>query len=357
MSAQGVRSLERPMTTARIAFTALALCAALPAYCETPEEFYKGRQVSIVVGSGTGGGYDSYARLIARHIGRHIPGAPAVVVQNMPGAGSLNMTNYVYNVAPKDGSVLGACQNNVPFEPLFHTLSPGGKTARFDALKINWIGSAAKENFLPFVMSDTGIKTLDELRTKSVRFGASAPSTDNAILALVLNRVFQTKIDIVNGYPGSTASLIVALEQKEIDGLAGMPMASLRVNASHLLAANRIQFLAQFGMTKHPDLPNVPLVIDLARNEQDKEVLRAIIARYEMARPVFVAPEVPGERVTVLRAAFEAAVADPALLKEAATQKLDIELVKGEEIAAMVASAYKLPADLVERVKSAINLQ
>lgn len=341
----------------RLAVTALALCASLPASAESVEEFYKGRQVSLIVGSGTGGGYDSYARLVARHIGRHIPGSPAVIVQNMPGAGSLNMTNFVYNVAPKDGSVLGACQNNVPFEPLFHTLSPGGKTARFDPLTINWIGSAAKENFIPFVMSETGINTLDDLRSRPVRFGASAPSTDNGILALVLNRVFQTRIEIIHGYPGSTASLIVALEQKEIDGLAGMPLASLRVNASHLLAANRIKFLAQFGMTRHPDLPDVPLVIDLAPNAQDKEVLRAIIARYEMARPVFAAPEVPAERVAALRAAFAAAIADPALLKDAATQKLDIELVKGEEIAAMVASAYKLPPELVERVKGAINLQ
>jgi tripartite-type tricarboxylate transporter receptor subunit TctC len=335
----------------------LAAAGASPASAESVEDFYKGRQVSLIVGSGTGGGYDGYARLVARHIGRHIPGAPSVVVQNMPGAGSLNMTNFVYNVAPKDGSVLGACQNNVPFEPLFHTLSPGGKTARFDALKFNWIGSAAKENFIPFVMSDTGVTTLDDLRTRSLRFGASAPSTDNAILARVLNRLFDTRIDVVHGYPGSTASLIVALEQKEIEGLAGMPMASLRVNASHLLDAKRIRFLAQFGMKKHPDLPDVPLLIDLAKDPKDKEVVRAIIARYEMARPVFVAPEVPKDRVAALRKAFEAAINDPALLKDAAAQRFDIELVKGEEIEEIVAAAYRLPPDLVERVKSAINLQ
>ncbi|MFN3889539.1 MAG: Bug family tripartite tricarboxylate transporter substrate binding protein [Beijerinckiaceae bacterium] len=341
------------------ALTAALLLAAVPgvARADAVEDFYKGRQVNLIVGSGTGGGYDSYARLVARHIGRHIPGAPSVVVQNMPGAGSLNMTNFVYNVAPKDGATLGACQNNVAFEPLFHTLSPGGKTARFDALKFNWIGSAAKENFIPFVMSDTGVTTFEELQAKPLRFGASAPSTDNAILALMLNRVFNTKIEIIHGYPGSTASLIVALEQKEIDGLAGMPMASLRVNASHLMNANRIRFLVQVGMNKHPDLPDVPLLIDLAKNPQDKEMLKAIIARYEMARPVFAAPGVPAERVAALRRAFEAAVGDPALLKDAATQGLDIHLVKGEEIEAMVASAYRLPPDLIERVKAAINLE
>lgn len=337
---------------AGLLYATTSLCVV---HAQSVEDFYKGKQINLVVGSGTGGGYDSYARLVARHIGRHIPGAPTVVVQNMPGAGSLNMTNFVYNVAPKDGTVLGACQNNVPFEPLFHTLSPGGKTARFDALKFNWIGSAARENFIPFVMADTGVTSLDELRTKPLRFGASAPSTDNAILALMLNRVFNTRIEIINGYPGSTASLIVALEQKEIDGLAGMPMASLRVNASHLLEANRIKFLVQVGLAKHPDLPNVPLLIDLAQNEQDKDVLRAIIARYEMARPVFAAPEAPKDRVAALRTAFESAIADAALLKEAATQKLDISLVKGEEIEALVAAAYRLPPDLVERVKGAIN--
>ena len=345
----------RSLVAGCVAFVLLST-APDAARADAVEDFYKGRQVNLIVGSGTGGGYDSYARLVARHIGRHIPGAPSVVVQNMPGAGSLNMTNFVYNVAPKDGATLGACQNNVAFEPLFHTLSPGGKTARFDPLKFNWIGSAAKENFIPFVMSDTGVTTFDELRVKPMRFGSSAPSTDNAILALMLNRVFNTKIEIIHGYPGSTASLIVALEQKEIDGLAGMPLASLRVNASHLLNANRIRFLTQVGLTKHPDLPDVPLLIDIAQTPQDKEMLRAIIARYEMARPVFAAPDVPKDRVDALRRAFEQAVADPALLKEAATQGLDIHLVKGEEIEALVASAYRLPPELVERVKAAINL-
>ena len=346
------------MKHVRLAVTAFALCATLPASAESVEEFYKGRQVSLIVGSGTGGGYDSYARLVARHIGRHIPG---IARRHRPEhARSGQPQHDEFRVQRRAEGWLGA--GRMPEQRALRAavsirFRPAARRRASIALKINWIGSAAKENFIPFVMSETGIKTLDELRTRPVRFGASAPSTDNGILALVLNRVFQTRIEVIHGYPGSTASLIVALEQKEIDGLAGMPLASLRVNASHLLAANRIQFLAQFGMTKHPDLPDVPLVIDLAPSAQDKEVLRAIIARYEMARPVFAAPEVPAERVAALRAAFEAAIADPALLKDAATQKLDIELVRGEDIAAMVASAYKLPPDLVERVKSAINLQ
>ncbi len=346
------------MITCAIHLLALMLVPALAVAQEatSPEAFYRGRQVSLIVGSGTGGGYDSYARLVARHLGRHMPGGANVIVQNMPGAGSLNMTNYVYNVAPRDGSVLGAPQNGVAFEPLFHLLSEGGKTARFDPLKMNWIGSSAKENFIPFVMDHTGVTRFEELRTKPMRFGASSPNTDNGILALLLNRMFGMKIDIIHGYPGSTGSLIIALEQKEIDGLAGMPYASLRVNASHLMDQRRLVFLTQIGLKKHRELPDVPLLIDAAANEADRNVLTAVIARYEMARPVFAAPDVAAGRIAALRVAFATMVGDSAFLKDADTQKLDIELVRGEEIETIVADIYRLPPDLVERVKSVISL-
>lgn len=335
---------------------AAAPVVALAQDAASPDAFYKGKQINVVVGSGTGGGYDSYARLVARHLGRHVPGAPNVIVQNMPGAGSLNMTNYVYNVAPRDGTVLGAPQNGVAFEPLFHLLSDGGKTARFDALKMNWIGSSAKENFIPFVMDYTGVTKLEDLRTRPLRFGASSPNTDNGVLALLLNRMFGMKLEIIHGYPGSTGSLILALEQKEIDGLAGMPFASLRVNASHLMEQKRLVFLTQIGLKKHRDLPDVPLLIDAATNEADRNVLKAVIARYEMARPVFAPLDVPQDRVAALRAAFAAMVGDNAFLKDAETQKLDIELVRGEEIEKIVSEIYRLPPDLIERVKSVISL-
>jgi tripartite-type tricarboxylate transporter receptor subunit TctC len=341
-----------------ISVLSVLLCAQVLATAPAGAQasFYQGKQINLIVGSGTGGGYDSYARLVARHLGRHIPGEPTVIVQNMPGAGSLNMTNYVNNVAPKDGTVLGAPQNGVAFEPLFHLLSPGGKTARFDPLKMHWIGSATKENFIPFVLADSEIKSFGDLRTRGARFGASSPNTDNGILALLLNRMFGTKIEIIHGYPGSTGSLIIALEQKEIDGLAGMPFASLRVNASHLLSVNKVRFLTQIGMTRHPQLPDVPLLLDEAKDKADREALIAIIARYEMARPVFAAPEVPSDRVALLRKAFAAMVLDEGLIKDAESQKLDIDLVRGEDIEKIVADTYRLPEDIIARVRALISL-
>jgi hypothetical protein len=205
-------------------------------------------------------------------------------------------------------------------------------------------------------MDHTGVTHLEDLRTKPLRFGASSPNTDNGVLALLLNRMFGMKLEIIHGYPGSTGSLILALEQKEIDGLAGMPYASLRVNASHLMEQKRLVFLTQIGLKKHRELPDVPLLIDATTNEADRNVLKAVIARYEMARPIFAPLDVPQDRVAALRVAFAAMVGDSAFLKDAETQKLDIELVGGEEIEKIVSEIYRLPPDLIERVKSVISL-
>jgi tripartite-type tricarboxylate transporter receptor subunit TctC len=318
-------------------------------------EFYAGRTVNIIVGSGTGGGYDTYARIVARHIGSHIPGQPNIVVQNMPGAGSLNMTNFVANAGPKDGTAIGAPQNGVPFEPLFHLLSPGGKTARYDPKKLNWIGSAAKEVYVPFVNSAAGVADIKGLQTRALRFGATEPNTDNAVLALLLNRMFSTKIEVVHGYPGGTSALFLALERGEIDGIAGMSYASFRVIAPQLIENGKVKILTQIGLRKHSDLNDVPLLVDEAASDADRRVLRALFAKYEMARPYFVAEGVAADRVSALRAAFEATMKDNAFLEEARKRGLDIGPMTGSEIESLIAEVYRMPGDLVERVRKAVS--
>ena len=337
-----------------LAFAGSVGCAAI-ANADAVQDFYTGKQVSLIIGSSVGGGYDSYARLVGRHFGKHIPGKPTIVVQNMPGAGSLNMTNYVYNVAPRDGSVLGASQNSVAFEPLFHLLSPGGKTARFDARKLNWIGSPTKEVYVPFVKSQSGVQVFGDLKKIPVRFGANERNTDNSLLALLLNKMFDTKIDVIHGYPGSSTALMLAMERGEIDGLAGMSYGSLIGISDHLLSEKKIRLLAQIGLGKHGDLPDVPLLLDLAESDEDRAIMQALFAKYEMARPIFTAPDVPADRVAALRAAFSATAADPAFIAEAKNQRLEIQPVRGQDIQDLVDRIYKMPDSLVQKVRGAIS--
>ena len=176
---------------------------------------------------GPGGGYDAYARLVQRHFGSHIPGNPSVVVQNMPGAGSLNMVNHVANLAARDGTIVGAPQTGVAFEPVFKLLSPDGKTARFDATEFGWLGNASKDIIVPFVCEDVPVRTFDDLLTTPVKMGANETNTDNSIMAVLLIRMFKAKISLFNGYPGSSSNLMLAVQSRELDGLAGMPYSSL----------------------------------------------------------------------------------------------------------------------------------
>lgn len=335
----------------------IAVAVTMPTMAQNVAAFYKGKNVVLIVGSATGGGYDTYARQIARHLGKHIPGNPNIVVQNMPGAGSLNMTNHVYNVAPRDGTVIGAPQNGVPFEPLLHLLSPDGKTARFDAQQMIWIGSATKDIFMPFVWHESKVRTLADLGKFPTRFGANEPNTDNSTLAILLNRMFDAKIDIVHGYPGSSTALMLAMEQGEIDGLAGMPYTSLKSRSPQFITEKKIRFLAQIGMKGHPDLPEVPLLLDLVKGAENRKALEVILSKYEMARPFFTTPGVPADRVAALRAAFNATMKDPVLLQEAEKQGLEIELVTGEEVQKIVKDVYAIPDALVVKVREVLRAE
>jgi tripartite-type tricarboxylate transporter receptor subunit TctC len=318
-------------------------------------DFYHGKSFTIAVGSAPGGGYDAYARLIARHFGRHVPGDPAVTVQNMPGAGSLNMVNHVANIAPRDGTIMGAPQTGVAFEPVFKLLSPDGSTARFDATQFGWIGNASKDIIVPFVWYESPVKSFDDLLTTPVRMGANETNTDNSIMAVLLIRMFKAKITLYNGYPGSSSNLMLAIESGELDGLAGMPYTSLTSRSADMVRDGKLRFLAQMGLTKLPELGDVPLLLDKTKTPEERETLSLILIKNEMARPYFAGPQIPKDRLEALRKAFADNIKDPETISDAKKSGLDLDYVSGPDVQALVAKVYATPPAMAERVRDVLR--
>lgn len=293
-----------PKCLTAAAWTLLAVCVtAGGAAAQSVTDFYKGKQVAIHIGSEAGSGFDAYARLIARHIGKHIPGNPNVVPANKPGAGSLTMTNSLVVAGPKDGSVIGAAQSSAVVEGLLHLASPGGTAAKFDATKLHWLGSPSQDVFVLFTWHDGKPKEFSDLLTMEILMASSGRNTDGSLIAMMLNKVFGTKIKLITGYRVSGASLI-AMERGEIDSFT-MAYASIAIMRPDWIKDRKIRFLAQMGMKPHPDLKGVPFVLDLVKTPENRGVLELVFAKYQFGRPYFVPPEVPGDRVAALRAAFD----------------------------------------------------
>jgi tripartite-type tricarboxylate transporter receptor subunit TctC len=273
----------------------------------------------------------------------------------MPGAGSLNMVNHVANLAPRDGTIVGAPQTGVAFEPVFKLLSPDGKTARFDATTFGWLGNASKDIIVPFVWNDVPVRSFEDLLTPPVKMGANETNTDNSIMAVLLIRMFKAKISLFNGYPGSSSNLMLAVQSRELDGLAGMPYSSLTSRSGDLVRDGKLRFLAQVGLSKVPELPDVPMLLDKTKTPEDRETLSLILVKNEMARPYFVGPQVPSARVAALRAAFEATIKDPKTVAEAKKSGLDLDFVSGTDVQALVAKVYATPPVNAERVRAVLK--
>lgn len=317
-------------------------------------KFYQGKQVSLLVGSAAGGGYDAYARTVGRHLGAHIPGKPTIVVQNMPGAGSMKMVNHVANVAAKDGTVIGAPQNGAAFEPLFHLLSPGGRNAKYDGTKLNWIGSAEQGVYVSVFWHTAGVKTLDDLRKKEVLVGASSLNTDEAVLANLLNNVFDTKLKLVTGYKGN-ASIMHAMEQGEVSGVTATSWASLQAKQPTWYPEGKVTIPIQMALDPEPALKNVPFALDLVKDENDRRVLETVFTKYKMSRPYFLPADTPKDRVAAVRKAFLEMCKDPAFLAEAEKRRIVINAVPGEVVQKMVQRLYDTPEPLLERVRGIIG--
>jgi tripartite-type tricarboxylate transporter receptor subunit TctC len=336
--------------TVLAAFAASAVMG-LPhvAQAQTVEEFYTGKTIELYIGYTVGGGYDSYARTLARHMGKHIPGNPTIVPVNMDGAGSLRMTNWLYEAAPRDGTVFGTFARAAPFDPLF-----GNDEATFDALKFNYIGSANNEVSVCAAMTRTGITTFDQLKEQELIIGGTGDTADTVQFPKVVNAVFGTKMKIINGYPGGN-DVVMAMERSEVDGRCGWSYTSLISGSADWVKNGDVQILLQLSTAKHPAIPDVPLVMDLVTNEEDKALLNLIFSRQTLGRPFAAPPEVPQDRVDALRDAFMKTMADPEFIAEATGLELEVNPVSGADIQALVEEVYKSDPAIVARLNTILQ--
>jgi tripartite-type tricarboxylate transporter receptor subunit TctC len=328
---------------AMVTALAAALALAVPAHAQSVEEFYRGKSVNILVGFTAGGGYDLYARVLGRHMGRHIPGNPQVVVQNMPGAGSLKATQYVFGVAPKDGTTLATVSRGMATDPLLND-------AKFDATQLTWIGSVTSETSICATWQSSAVKTWDDMFSREFTLGGSAAGADPDTFALILRNLFGAKVKLVTGYPGGN-DINLAMERKEVDGRCGWSWSSLKSLKSWL---PQINLLAQFAVEKNPEV-KAPWTIERAANEEQRQVLRLLTAGQFLGRPFFGTPDVPPDRKAALRAAFDATMKDKQFLEEAAKLDLEVTPVTGAAIDAFLADLYRTPKDVVRKAAEAIR--
>ncbi|MGZ3289105.1 MAG: Bug family tripartite tricarboxylate transporter substrate binding protein [Xanthobacteraceae bacterium] len=329
----------------------LALCivagACLPqAKADVVAEFYRGRTVTLVVSSNAAGGYDTFARAVARYIGKHIPGNPTVIVRNMPGAGGMTATNFLYNNADKDGSVIGLVQNNTPFEPLFAT-----KEARYDPVRFNWLGSPSAETAMVLLWHAVPVNSVAELKVREVAVGVSGANSTPAFFTRLLNATLGTKMKSINGYPGQN-DVLLAMERREIDGHPSAFFSSVRSTRPNWLRDRIAKAIVQYGAQKLAELPDVPFAPDIVANDEDRLVMQAAFAPLALGRPFLVPPGVAAERVAALRAAFAATMADPDFLAEGERVELGLNAPRsGEQIQEVVERAYQSPSGVIDRLR------
>ena len=330
----------------------LAICALTAlhtsAHAQSVAEFYKGKTIRMVVGIGVGSGYDVNARLLARHLVNHIPGNPAIVVNNQPGAGSATMTAQLYNTGPFDGTVIGAAFAGMPTLPL---LAPGD--VRFDPTRLLWLGNTNRETHVTYVWHTSPVQSFADVQTKELIMGAQAAGSSQVDFPLVANALFNLKHKVISGY-GSTAKINLAMESGEVYG-AIAALTSVRTLSSQWLAEKKIKIITQWALRANPDLPGVPNALDLAKTDSDRAALQLVMARLDIGRPFFLPPNVPADRVAALRAAFDATMKDKAYLAEAAKLKIDVDPMTGADLNTFVAQVLKTPPETVARVRTALE--
>ena len=340
----------RNLSASLVLALALATTIRAPASAQTVADFYAGKTIQVLIGFSPGGGYDLYGRVIARHMGRHIPGNPKLVPQNMPGAGSLKAVNYLYGVAPKDGTALAHFAPGVLFEPLLGH----AEGAQFDATKFTWLGSASREASVCAFIASAGIKSWADMRSKPTIIGASGGGAESDVFPTVLRNMFHLPLKIVTGYPGGT-EITLAMERHEVDGRCGWSWTSLLSRSKALLDSHQLDVVLQIALEKTKDLPDVPLIVDVTDNAEQKAALKLIVARQSIARPFAAPPGIPAERARALREAFAATLADPEFIAEAKSQALDIEAVQGAEVEALIREVYASSAQAVQLATSVMR--
>jgi tripartite-type tricarboxylate transporter receptor subunit TctC len=338
------------LTSHWIALTAAATIISSDAVAqESVADFYRGKTITISVGFSAGGGYDLHARTLARLLGKHVPGNPNVVVKNVPGAGGLVLMNALSNNLPKDGTELATFDRGMALEPL---LDP--EKARFDTLKLNWIGSTDNDASTCFSWHTSPVKTFDDLLSQELIVSGTGTAGDAVLFPRLLNDVLKTRFKVITGYPGSTESLL-AIERGETQGFCSMGFVTLEVTRPQWVRDKKVNILVQFALQKNKDHPEVPLALDYAKTTPDRQAIEFVVSPNLFARPFAAPPGVPAERVKALRKAFNETMANPDYLADAAARGMHVQLVTGEEIEAVLQRIYAIPKTVVERVKQAVK--
>jgi tripartite-type tricarboxylate transporter receptor subunit TctC len=332
--------------TARFPLVLCVLVCTVPAQADAVADFYKGKAVTVVVSSSAAGGYDTIARTLARHMGKHLPGNPVFIVRNMPGAGGMTATNFLYNNADKDGSVIGLVQNNTPFEPLF-----GTREARYDPVKFNWLGSPSSETAMVLLWHTVPVSSIADLRAREVAVGVSGANSTPAFFARLLNATLGTRMKPINGYPGQN-DVLLAMERRELDGHPSAFFSSVRSTRPNWLSDKTAKAIVQYGPEKLAELPDVPFAPDLVGSIEDRLVMQAAFAPLVLGRPFLMPPGLPAERVAALRQAFTATMTDPEFLAEGEKIGLGLNAPRsGEQIQAVMERTYQSPPRIIDRLR------
>jgi tripartite-type tricarboxylate transporter receptor subunit TctC len=330
-----------------IAGMALLSSLTVPARADDVAQFYRSHPVSMIIGFGVGGGYDLYGRLVSRYIGKYLPGNPTIVPENMAGAGSLRAVDYLYSVAPKDGSVIGTFSRTLPLAPLL-------SGANFDSRKFTWLGSVAQDVIVCFTSRSSPIKTWQDLLAKPSSLGGEGAGAEPDIYARFVKNIFGAKIKLVSGYRG-TNDIFLAIERGELDGVCGVSWGTVASVHPDYMRDGKISVIVQIGLRKAADLPNVPTLADVAQNKDQEEIIKLIVTTLAMSRPFAAPPDVPADRKAALIAAFEKTTQDPQFKTEAQRIKLDVDFVPAHDIDRLLAAAYATPKALIAKTSDAIS--
>ncbi len=329
---------------------AAALLIAGPASAQSSEDtFFKGKEISLGIGFGAGGGYDTYARLMARHYGRFIPGNPVVVPKNEPGAGGMKLASTIYNVARKDGTELALFAATTALEPLF-----GTEEAKYETTKFTWIGNLDSDVSSCGVWKHTGIKTWEDVKSKETTFGATGPAAITSIHPLVMGSLFGMKTKVILGYQG-TRDVNLAMQRGEVDGTCGMYMSSIRSQYKDDVASGALTILMTFGTERTKDFPNVPSVFELIKNDDDRKLADLIFGSDQIGRPISAPPGLAPARAATLRKAFDTMVKDPEFLAEATKIGLSMQAMTGEDVQKRFAEFYNTPKPVIDRAMKAMG--
>ena len=333
------------------ALSGLALCAATGALAQgSAADFYKGKTVTIVTSTGAGGGYDLAARLIAKYLPRRLPGVASVVVQNMPGGGNLRASNYLYEIAPRDGTTIGVLENAMPLKQVLDNAN-----VRFDSTKFNWLGSTGGHNEVVMALGSAGIESVDDLRKREVALGGTGPGSSIVMYPAAMNNVLGTKFKIVTGYTSST-EIYLAMDRGEVVARSGT-IASVNNWRPDAIATGKIKILAQIGLKRDAQLPDKPLISELADNAEKREVLNLVSSPGALGQPYLAPPGVPEDRITLLRTVFAQTLRDPDFLADAAKIQAEIEPMSGDQVAAIIKDVVGAPLAIIEKARAAIELK